>query len=142
VLPALLLRPRTQIIDHNSAGLGLAHVLLPLLSVCVSLSAGLLGGALMSIALHNQLHHKLAALTARRSRSAGGASSSSTTTTTTTPTTTTSSSSSSSQSSAAYRCKQGIVLVLSTAVFSITRALEAEPLLACVAAGMLLANRR
>jgi hypothetical protein len=139
VLPALLLRPRTQIIDHNSAGLGLAHVLLPLLSVCVSLSAGLLGGALMSIALHNQLHHKLAALTARRSRSAGGASSSSTTTT---PTTTTSSSSSSSQSSAAYRCKQGIVLVLSTAVFSITRALEAEPLLACVAAGMLLANRR
>lgn len=40
------------------------------------------------------------------------------------------------------RCKQGVVLVLSTAVFSITRSLEAEPLLACVTAGMLLANKR
>jgi hypothetical protein len=35
-----------------------------------------------------------------------------------------------------------MVLLLSTAVFSITRSLEAEPLLACVTAGMLLANRR
>lgn len=35
-----------------------------------------------------------------------------------------------------------MVLLLSTAVFSITRSLEAEPLLACVTAGMVLANRR
>lgn len=40
------------------------------------------------------------------------------------------------------RCKQGVVLLLSTAVFSITRSLEAEPLLACVTSGMLLANKR
>jgi hypothetical protein len=40
------------------------------------------------------------------------------------------------------RCKQLMMLLLSTAVFSITRSLEAEPLLACVTAGMLLANRR
>lgn len=40
------------------------------------------------------------------------------------------------------RCKQLVVLLLSTAVFSITRSLEAEPLLACVTAGMVLANRR
>jgi len=41
-----------------------------------------------------------------------------------------------------FRCKQCIVLLLSTAVFSITRSLEAEPLLACVTSGMLLANKR
>eukprot|EP00878_Enallax_costatus_P012283 GHUV01012830.1.p1 GENE.GHUV01012830.1~~GHUV01012830.1.p1 ORF type:complete len:325 (+),score=89.97 GHUV01012830.1:81-1055(+) len=40
------------------------------------------------------------------------------------------------------RCKQVVVLLLSTAIFSITRSLEAEPLLACVTAGMLLVNRR
>lgn len=40
------------------------------------------------------------------------------------------------------RCKQLFVLLLTTCVFSVTRALEAEPLLACVTAGMLLANRR
>jgi hypothetical protein len=41
-----------------------------------------------------------------------------------------------------HRCKQAVVLLLSTAVFSITRSLEAEPLLACVTSGMLLANKR
>lgn len=40
------------------------------------------------------------------------------------------------------RCKQAVVLLLSTAVFSVTHSLEAEPLLACVTAGMLLANKR
>ena len=58
----LLLLVLLQIIDHNSGGLGLSHVLLPLLSVCVSLSAGLLGGSLISLALAHQLHVKLAGL--------------------------------------------------------------------------------
>lgn len=51
-----------QIVDHNSSGFGLTHLLLPLLSVCVSLSAGLLGGSLISLALQHQLHNRLAAL--------------------------------------------------------------------------------
>jgi len=53
----------SQIVDHNSSsGFGLTHLLLPLLSVCVSLSAGLLGGSLISLALQHQLHNRLAAL--------------------------------------------------------------------------------
>lgn len=51
-----------QIINHDSSGFGLSHLLLPMLSVCVSLSAGLLGGALISLALTHQLHNRLAAL--------------------------------------------------------------------------------
>jgi hypothetical protein len=52
---------------------GLGHLLLPLLSVCVSLSAGLLGGALMSMALHHQVHLRLATLLgAWGGRSMGG----------------------------------------------------------------------
>lgn len=50
----------SQIIDHNSSGLGVSHLLLPLLSVCVSVSAGLLGGAIISLTLHHQLHNRLA----------------------------------------------------------------------------------
>jgi hypothetical protein len=108
-----------QIIDPSSSGLGLSHLLLPLLSVCVSLSAGLLGGSLISLALHHQLHNRLAGLVMGAHLLEGQP-----------------------HSAVAFRCKQAVVLLLSTAVFSITRLLEAEPLLACVTAGMLLANKR
>jgi hypothetical protein len=43
-------------VSQDSAAFGLVHMLLPLLSVGVSLTAGLLGGYLMSLALQFQLH--------------------------------------------------------------------------------------
>jgi hypothetical protein len=43
-------------VSHDSAAFGLVHMLLPLLSVGVSITAGLLGGYLMSLALQFQLH--------------------------------------------------------------------------------------
>jgi hypothetical protein len=39
------------------------------------------------------------------------------------------------------RCKEASLLLLSTAVFTITRALDAEPLLACVTMGLVAGNR-
>lgn len=38
----------------------MSHLLLPLLSVCVSVSAGLLGGSIISLTLHHQIHSRLA----------------------------------------------------------------------------------
>jgi hypothetical protein len=55
----------SQIIDHSAAGLGLAHLLLPLLSVAVSLTSGLLGGLVVGLALQYQAHARLASLVAR-----------------------------------------------------------------------------
>jgi hypothetical protein len=45
-----------QMVSDTSAAFGLVHMLLPLLSVGVSITAGLLGGYLMSLALQFQLH--------------------------------------------------------------------------------------
>ncbi|KAF8072617.1 hypothetical protein HT031_000277 [Scenedesmus sp. PABB004] len=119
VLFALNMELVPLIINHDSSSFGLAHVLLPFLSVGVSLSAGLLGGYAMSLALQHQAHAAAASLVAA-ARLAPGV----------------------PHAVVLLRCKQALVLGLSTAVFSVTRALEAEPLLACVTAGMLLANRR
>lgn len=119
---ALTMELVPMIIDPSSSGLGLSHLLLPLLSVCVSLSAGLLGGSLISLALGHQVHVRLAGLVSGVSLMEGHHHH--------------------PPSAVAYRCKQAVVLLLSTAVFSITRSLEAEPLLACVTSGMLLANKR
>lgn len=48
-------------VSQDSAAFGLIHVLLPLLSVGVSITAGLLGGYLMSLALQFQLHSMIVA---------------------------------------------------------------------------------
>ncbi|WIA28595.1 hypothetical protein OEZ86_011135 [Tetradesmus obliquus] len=119
VLFALNMELVPMMVSQDSAAFGLIHVLLPLLSVGVSITAGLLGGYLMSLALQFQLHSMIVAAVMAAGLNGGVP-----------------------PAVLLARCKQLVVLLLSTAVFSITRSLEAEPLLACVTAGMVLANRR
>ncbi|KAF6264467.1 hypothetical protein COO60DRAFT_126846 [Scenedesmus sp. NREL 46B-D3] len=119
VLFALNMELVPMMVSQDSAAFGLVHMLLPLLSVGVSITAGLLGGYLMSLALQFQLH-SMAVPAIMAAGLNGGA----------------------PPAVLLVRCKQLMVLLLSTVVFSITRSLEAEPLLACVTAGMVLANRR
>ncbi|WIA08542.1 hypothetical protein OEZ85_007974 [Tetradesmus obliquus] len=119
VLFALNMELVPMMVSQDSAAFGLIHMLLPLLSVGVSITAGLLGGYLMSLALQFQLHSMIVAAVMAAGLNGGVP-----------------------PAVLLARCKQLVVLLLSTAVFSITRSLEAEPLLACVTAGMVLANRR
>eukprot|EP00879_Flechtneria_rotunda_P020755 GHRR01021846.1.p1 GENE.GHRR01021846.1~~GHRR01021846.1.p1 ORF type:complete len:418 (+),score=119.14 GHRR01021846.1:299-1552(+) len=118
VLFALNMELVPMIISHSSA-FGLMHVMLPLLSVTMSLTAGIIGGLLISLVLQRQLHTHIAASVAKARGVAG-----------------------SNHTLLLLRSKQLLVLLLATALFSVVRALDAEPLLACVTAGMLLANRQ
>eukprot|EP00775_Hariotina_reticulata_P010510 gene10510-10669_t len=122
VLFAINLQLVPMIISSSSASLGVHQLLLPLLSVAVALSAGLMGGYLMHLSLKHQLQNKLVALVVGRTRGAAPGMA--------------------PQGQLNARAKQLILLLLSTCVFNLTRWLDAEPLLACVTAGMLLANIR
>ncbi len=51
-----------QILSHSAAGLSLAQVLRPILSVLVSLAAGTAGGMLLEMALKLNLHTRVLAL--------------------------------------------------------------------------------
>lgn len=53
---------RCQMVSEAPTSFGLGHLLVPFISVGVSLSAGLLGGFVTSLALQYQLHSRAAAL--------------------------------------------------------------------------------
>lgn len=51
-----------QITSHDTSGLGIKHLLLPLLSVFLSVSAGVAGAVVLSLVFDYQLHARLANL--------------------------------------------------------------------------------
>ncbi|KAG2432421.1 hypothetical protein HYH02_012992 [Chlamydomonas schloesseri] len=108
----------------------LLSMVLPVLSVALSISLGVCGGLVLAMALRNLPHVPAGAGAALGGGAAAGVGGGS------------AAAAAAAAASNAFKLRQAVVLGIATLTFQLAHHFDAEPLLACVTMGLVLVNRR